>query len=73
MEYADKKEWVEARKEWDSVFSDLQSGMIEIKSQELAQLVTSWRMVARYRGSIRASTSELFTRAFQSYSPNRAD
>ena len=31
---------MEARKEWDSVFSDLQSGMIEIKSKELAQLVT---------------------------------
>jgi hypothetical protein len=40
MEYADKDEWVEARKEWDSVFSDLQNGMIVIKSKELAQLVT---------------------------------
>ena len=69
MEYADKEEWVEARKEWDSVFSDLQSGMIEIKSKELAQLVSLWRMVARDRGSIRARASELFTRAFQSYSP----
>jgi hypothetical protein len=28
IEYADKEEWVEARKEWDSVLSDLQSGMI---------------------------------------------
>ena len=31
IEYADKKEWAYARKEWDSVFSDIQSGMIEIK------------------------------------------
>jgi hypothetical protein len=40
VENADKNEWTAARNEWDGVFSDLQSGMIEIKSKELAQLVS---------------------------------
>ena len=73
MEFADKEEWVEARKEWDSVFSDLETGMIEIKSHRVGTTGESWRMVARDRGSICTGTSELFTRAFQSYSPTRAD
>jgi hypothetical protein len=73
MELADKNEWSEARKEWDGVLSDLETGMIELKSAQLSQLGKSWRMVARYRGSIRTGTSELFTRAFQSYSPTGAD
>jgi hypothetical protein len=65
IEYADKEDWVEARKEWDSVFSDLQSGMIEIKSQELAQLVTfgGW-----LRGTEALSALEL-----QNYSPERSN
>jgi hypothetical protein len=40
MELADKNEWSEARKEWDGVLSDLETGMIEIKSEQLAQLVS---------------------------------
>src|SRR5215475_7821490 len=32
MELADKNEWSQARKEWDGVLSDLETGMIEIKS-----------------------------------------
>jgi hypothetical protein len=65
IEYADKEDWVEARKEWDSVFSDLQNGMIEIKSQELAQLVT-------FGGWLRG-TEALSALVLQNYSPERAD
>jgi hypothetical protein len=65
MEYADKEEWVEARKEWDSVFSDLQSGMIEIKSQELAQLVTV--------GGWLRGTEALSALVLQNFSPERSN
>src|SRR5215208_7072360 len=40
MELTDKNEWSEARKEWDGVLSDLESGMLELKSEHLAQLVS---------------------------------
>jgi hypothetical protein len=40
MELADKNEWAAARQEWDGVLSDLESGMIELKSTQLAQLVS---------------------------------
>lgn len=40
MEFADKNEWTAARQEWDGVLSDIESGMIELKSTELAQLVS---------------------------------
>ena len=65
IEYADKEDWVEARKEWDSVFSDLQSGMIEIKSQELAQLVS-------FGGWLRG-TEALSALVLQNYSPERSN
>jgi hypothetical protein len=65
MEYADREEWVDARKEWDSVFSDLQSGMIEIKSKELAQLVT-------FGGWLRG-TEALSALVIQNYSPERSN
>ena len=65
IEYADKEDWVEARKEWDSVFSDLQNGMIEIKSQELAQLVT-------FGGWLRG-TEALSALVLQNYSPERSN
>ena len=65
IEHADKEEWVEARKEWDSVFSDLQSGMIEIKSQELAQLVS-------FGGWLRG-TEALSALVLQNYSPERSN
>jgi hypothetical protein len=65
IEYADKEEWVEARKEWDSVLSDLQSGMIEIKSKELAQLVT-------FGGWLRG-TEALSALVLQNYSPERSN
>jgi hypothetical protein len=40
MELADKNEWAAARQEWDGVLSDIESGMIELKSTQLAQLVS---------------------------------
>jgi hypothetical protein len=40
IELADKDEWTAARQEWDGVLSDLESGMIELKSAKLAQLVS---------------------------------
>ena len=40
MELADKGEWVTARQEWDGVLSDIEGGMIELKSAQLAQLVS---------------------------------
>jgi hypothetical protein len=40
MDLADKGEWMAARKEWDRVVSDLESGMIELKS---AQRVKSYK------------------------------
>jgi hypothetical protein len=40
IEFAEKNEWAAARQEWDGVFSDLQSGMIELKSTQLARLVS---------------------------------
>jgi hypothetical protein len=65
MDYADKNEWMAARKEWDGVFSDLQSGMIEIKSKELAQLVSL--------GGWLRGTEALSALMLQNYSPERAE
>ncbi|MGA7274628.1 MAG: hypothetical protein WBX14_07265, partial [Candidatus Udaeobacter sp.] len=65
MENADKSEWTAARTEWDGVFSDLQSGMIEIKSKELAQLVSL--------GGWLRGTEALCTLVLQNYSPERAE
>jgi hypothetical protein len=65
MEYADKNEWTAARKEWDGVFSDLQSGMIEIKSKELAQLVSL--------GGWLRGTEALSALVLQNYSQERAE
>ena len=65
METADKSEWAAARNEWDGVFSDLQSGMIEIKSKELAQLVSL--------GGWLRGTEALSTLVLQNYSPERAE
>ncbi|MGB9475523.1 MAG: hypothetical protein WCE87_10700 [Candidatus Udaeobacter sp.] len=40
IEFADKNEWAAARQEWDGVLSDIEGGMIELKSTQLAQLVS---------------------------------
>src|SRR5215475_10568071 len=65
MELADKNEWSQARKEWDGVLSDLESGMIEVKSAHLAQLVSvgGWLRV----------TEALSAVVLQNYSPERSN
>src|SRR6516162_11204934 len=65
MELAEKNEWSEARKEWDGVLSDLETGMIEIKSAHLAQLVSL--------GGWLRGTEALSTLVLQNYSPERAN
>lgn len=64
VEYADKNEWTAARKEWDGIFSDLETGMIEIKSKELAQLVSL--------GGWLRGTEALCSLVLQNYSAERA-
>lgn len=39
-DHTDKGEWDAARKEWDGVLADLEQGMIALKSEPLAQLVS---------------------------------
>jgi hypothetical protein len=65
MELADKNEWSEARKEWDGVLSDLENGMIEIKSKELAQLVSL--------GGWLRGTEALSALLLQNYSAERSN
>jgi hypothetical protein len=65
MELADKNEWSEARKEWDGVLSDLETGMIEIKSAHLAQLVSL--------GGWLRGTEALSALLLQNYSPERSN
>ena len=65
MELADKNEWSEARKEWDGVLSDLENGMIEIKSKELAQLVSL--------GGWLRGTEALSALVLQNCSPERSN
>jgi hypothetical protein len=65
MEHADKNEWAAARKEWDGVLSDLENGMIELKSEHLSQLVSL--------GGWLRGTEALCALVLQSYSPERAE
>jgi hypothetical protein len=65
MEHADKEEWSEARKEWDGVLLDLESGMIELKSPDLSQL-------ASIGGWLRG-TEALSALLLQRYSPEGAN
>jgi hypothetical protein len=65
VEYSDKSEWTAARKEWDGVFSDLETGMIEIKSKELAQLVSV--------GGWLRGTEALCALVLQNYSAEHAE
>lgn len=65
MELADKNEWSEARKEWDGVLSDLETGMIELKSEQLAQLVSL--------GGWLRGTEALSALILQNYSPERSN
>jgi hypothetical protein len=65
VENAENNDWPAARKEWDGVFSDLESGMIEIKSKELAQLVSL--------GGWLRGTEALCVLVLHDYSPERAE
>jgi hypothetical protein len=65
IELADKDEWSDARKEWDGVLSDLESGMIELKSAELARLVSV--------GGWLRGTEALSALVLQDYEPARAN
>src|SRR5262249_711822 len=65
MELADKNDWSEARKEWDGVLSDLETGMIDLKSEQLAQLVSL--------GGWLRGTEALSRLVLQKYSPERSN
>ena len=65
MDLADKNEWSDARKEWDGVLSDLENGMIELKSAELAQLVSL--------GGWLRGTEALSALVLQNYEPERSN
>jgi hypothetical protein len=65
MEQADKGEWTAAREEWDGVLSDLENGMIQLKSAQLAQLVSL--------GGWLRGTEALCALILQNYSADRAE
>ena len=65
MERADKKKWAAARKEWDRMLSDLEKGMIELRSERLSQLVSL--------GGWLRGTEALCALVLQNYSPERAE
>jgi hypothetical protein len=65
MERADRKKWAAARKEWDGMLSDLEKGMIELRSEDLSQLVSL--------GGWLRGTEALCTLILQNYSPERAE
>ena len=65
MELADKNEWAAARQEWDGVLSDIEGGMIELKSTQLAQLVSV--------GGWLRGTEALSALVLQKHSPERSD
>ena len=65
MDHADKNEWAAAREEWDHVLTDLERGMIELKSEQLSQIVT---LAGWLRG-----TEALCELVLQNYSADRAE
>jgi hypothetical protein len=65
MELADKNEWAAARKEWDGALSDLESGMIELKSEDLRELLSL--------GGWLRGTEALSALVLQNYSPERSE
>ena len=65
MEYADTGNWAAARQEWDAVLTDLEKGMIALKSEPLSHLVS-------LSGWLRG-TDALCVLVLQDYSAERAD
>jgi hypothetical protein len=65
IEHAEKSEWPAARQEWDAVLSDLEAGLISLKSEHLSQLVSL--------GGWLRGTEALSTVVLQNYSAERAE
>ena len=65
MDYADHHQWSRTRKEWDGVLSDLESGMIALRSEPLSQLVS-------LSGWVRG-TEAICVLVLQNYSGERAE
>ena len=65
VDYASRNDWVATRNEWDAVRADVGDGMIELKSERLAQLVSlgGWLRGAEVLSAL----------LLQSYSPDRAE
>jgi hypothetical protein len=40
IDYASRNDWIATRSEWDGVLTDVRKGMIELQSEQLAQLVS---------------------------------
>ena len=65
MEFATRGDWTAARQEWDGVLSDLEAGMVRLKSVQLAQLVSL--------GGWLRGTEALSALVLQNYSSERAE
>jgi hypothetical protein len=65
VDCANRNDWVATRNEWDAVRADVRDGMIDLKSEELAQLVSlgGWLRGAEVLSAL----------LLQSYSPDRAE
>ena len=64
MEHAEKNEWAAVRTEWDDVLSEIETGMIQLKSASLSQLVSL--------GGWLRGTEALSALVLQNYSPERS-
>jgi hypothetical protein len=64
IEHAEQGDWPAVRKEWDGVLPDVERGMRDLKSEQLAQLVS-------LSGWLRG-TEVLSTLVLQNYSPENA-
>jgi hypothetical protein len=65
MDYADHNKWTAARKEWDGALSDLEKGMIDLRSERISQLVSL--------GGWLRGMEALSALILQDYSPQRAE
>jgi hypothetical protein len=65
MEFARRGDWTAARQEWDGVLSNLEAGMVRLKSVQLAQLVSL--------GGWLRGTEALSALVLQNYSSDRAE
>ena len=65
VDYADQGDWPATRNEWDAVRADVRDGMIALKSEQLAQLISlgGWLRGAEVLSAL----------LLQNYSPDRAE